>query len=74
MARFSTRQEVIEQEILPSLDEGDFDVDGIFAKAYQWAVDTDADGNELLNTRGFELAVSEEEYWRIVAEHDRELA
>jgi prevent-host-death family protein len=68
--RFSTRQDVIEQAIKPALDDGNYDLEAICDETYTWAIDTDAHGNEVLNTGGFEQTVTDEEFWEIVARHD----
>ncbi|MEU0078502.1 hypothetical protein ABZY58_11450 [Micromonospora tulbaghiae] len=71
--RFTTRQDVIEQDILPALGEhgDDYDTDAICREAYEYRVDTDGQGNELLNTAGFEQIVTDDEFWEIVAKHDK---
>jgi len=70
--RYTTLRDAIEQEILPALDNPDnYDVEAIAAKAFDYRVDHDADGKELLNTAGFEQIVSTEEFWALVQEHDK---
>lgn len=68
--RYSTIQDVIEQDIAPALSgfEGDYDTAAIADRAFAWRIDHDVRGNELLNTGGFEQAVSEPEFWKIVRE------
>lgn len=68
--RFPTRQEAIDQAIAPAIAEGDYDLMAICYEAFDWKIDHDADGNELLNTAGFEQTVSEQEFWEIVAKHE----
>jgi hypothetical protein len=68
--RYTTKQDAVEQSILPALAEGEFDTDSIFAEAFTWKIDTDGDGNELLNTGGFEQSVSDDEFWAIVQRHE----
>lgn len=45
------------------------DVDAIFDATHTYMVDRDDDGNELLNTAGFEQTVDDETFWQIVAEN-----
>lgn len=68
--RYTTKQDAIEQGITPALTEGEFDTDAIFTEAFAWKIDTDDDGNELLNTGGFEQTVTIDEFWAIVARHE----
>ncbi len=71
--RFATRQDAIEQGILPALGaeaEG-HDIKAICAETYGWVIDTDDAGNEVLGTGGFVQVVSVERFWEIVAKHDR---
>ena len=49
-----------------------YDVDAIFAEAYEWRIDTDEAGNQLLNTGGFEQIVDEDGFWQIVEKHEPE--
>lgn len=77
--RYTTRKEAIDQEIIPALDTSQacgpldvddvFDVDAIADEVLAYRVDTNADGNELLNTAGFEQVVDVTEFWQIVAKH-----
>ncbi len=70
--RYTTRQDAIEQAILPALDNpDDFDVDAISYEAFEYRVDTDDQGRELLHTAGFEQTVTDDEFWTIAARHDR---
>lgn len=73
MTRYTTIQDVIEQAVLPALGEyaDDHDADAIAREAYTYRVDHDAHGNELLNTAGFEQAVTDDEFWQIVQRHAR---
>jgi hypothetical protein len=71
--RYATKQDVIEQAVLPALDGDDYDVHAIADEAFTWKVDRDEHGNELLNTAGFEQAVTEDEFWAIVERHDHSL-
>lgn len=70
--RHATLADVIDQVILPALGEHaeDYDVEAIARDTHTWMIDTDADGNELLNTEGFEQTVDEDEFWTIVAKYD----
>lgn len=69
--RYTTRRDAIEQAIAPALDGGDYDVDAICDETFTWAIDTDEAGNELLNTGGFEQTATDEQFWAVVARHDR---
>lgn len=71
--RYTTKTDAMEQAITPALGEhaADFDADAIFADAFKYKVDTDEQGNELLNTAGFEQVVTVEEFWEIAKKHDR---
>lgn len=68
--RYTTRRDAIEQAIAPALDDGNYDLDAICYETFEWAIDHDADGNELLNTGGFEQTVTDDEFWAVVAKHD----
>lgn len=71
MQRFTTRQDAIEQAITPALDDHDnYDLDAICHEAFEWRIDTNDAGQELLNTGGFEQVVSTDEFWAIVAKHE----
>jgi hypothetical protein len=48
----------------------DYDLDGIFAEAYEYKIDTDEQGRGLQNTAGFQQIVSESEWWAIAEKHD----
>ncbi len=69
--RYSSRQDVIEQAILPALypDADDYDVDAIADDTYEWRVEKDADGNELLNTAGFVPVKQLDAFWQSVQAH-----
>lgn len=70
MARFTTKQDVIDQAIIPALDNpADYDVAAIADEAFEYRVDRDQAGNELLNTAGFEQVVDSTIFWQIVAQH-----
>lgn len=70
MTRYTTRREAIEQTIAPALTEGTYDLEAICYETFSWVIDTDAHGNELLTTGGFEQTVSAEEFWEIAAKHE----
>lgn len=73
--RYATRQDAIEQAILPVLDNPqDFDVEAICREAFDHRVDLDEQGNERVDTAGFEQVVSVNKFWTIVAEHERTTA
>ena len=61
-------------EIVTAIEGGgeakadNYDIDAIFRAAYSYKVDTDDNGNELLNTSGFEQTVDDDEFWKIVEE------
>lgn len=69
MARFTTDHDA-KAEIVTAIGAYayNYDIDAIFRDAYIWKVDHDADGNELLNTGGFECVDS---FWQIVAKHEK---
>jgi hypothetical protein len=69
MRRYVTRQDAIDQAIAPALTEGSYDLEAICQETYTWMIDTDADGNELLTTGGFEQSVSDDEFWMVVERH-----
>ena len=52
-------------------DADDYDIDAIFDEAYEYEVDTNDQGQELLNTAGFVQVVTVDEFWEIVGRHDR---
>lgn len=70
--RYATLADAIEQAIAPALGEhgNDYDLEAIARETFTYKVDTDADGNELLNTAGFEQTVDDSEFWDIVETHD----
>lgn len=72
MARFSSKQDVLDQDIIPALGSyaADYDVDAIFQEAFDYRTDTDDNGNVLLNTAGFEQVVDVEGFWEIAEAHD----
>lgn len=45
------------------------DVDAIVAEAFEYRVDRDEDGRELLDTAGYEQTADEGEFWEIVRKH-----
>ncbi|MEZ7005851.1 hypothetical protein [Streptomyces sp. AD55] len=69
--RYATIADVIDQAIAPALGEygNDYDLVAIAREAFAYRVDTDADGNELLNTAGFERMVDEASFWAIAEKH-----
>jgi hypothetical protein len=67
--RYTTRRDAIEQAILPALDGDDYDAEAICREAFDWKIDVDDKGQELLNTGGFEQTVTDDEFWAIVAKH-----
>lgn len=71
--RYSSRRDAIEQDILPALgqDGDDYDAEAICDEAYAWRINTNARGEELLGTGGFEQVVTDDEFWEIAARHER---
>lgn len=75
MITFSTRQDAIEQYIVPALGDfgDDYDLDGIFDELFEYRTDRDEDGNWLLTTAGFRLIIDEDDdqaFGEICARHD----
>jgi hypothetical protein len=70
--RYATKPQAIEALIVTALGDfaADYDIDAIADETLAYTVDTDDQGNELLNTAGFEQTVSDEEFWAIVETHD----
>lgn len=68
--RYTTRADAIDQAIAPALDHDGYDLDAICYEAFSWAIDINDNGDELLNTGGFEQTVSDDEFWKIVAKHE----
>lgn len=76
MARFTTREDA-KDDIVTAIEAGDasateYDIDAISYEVYEWKIDHDTDGNELLNTGGFEQVVDDEQFWQIVAKHEKQ--
>lgn len=68
--RYTTRRDAIEQAILPALDSDQYDLEAICYEAFDWRIDVNDQGQELLHTGGFEQTVTTEEFWEIVARHE----
>lgn len=71
--RYTTLEDVIDQEIRPALgdDAGDYDLEAIARRCYDYRVDLDpATGAERLDTAGFEQTVDDEGFWAVVQELD----
>lgn len=70
--RFTTITDVIDQAITPALGEygDDHDLEAIAREAFEYKVDTDEQGNELLNTAGFEQVVDDADFWAIAEKYD----
>lgn len=76
MTRFTTREDA-KNDIVTAIEDGDasateYDIDAISYEVYEWKTDHDTDGNELLNTGGFEQVVDDEQFWQIVAKHEKQ--
>lgn len=71
--RYVTITDVIEQAVTPALGEyqNDYDTEAIARDAFTWTIDTDAHGNQLLHTAGFEQTVSDEAFWSVAAKYER---
>lgn len=67
--RYATRKDAIEQAIAPALQPGHYDLEAICTLTFDWRIDTDGQGNELLNTGGFEQVITEAEFWAAIADH-----
>jgi hypothetical protein len=55
-------------EVSQALGEfaADHDVEAIARATFEWTIDRDEQGNELLNTGRFEQTVTSDEFWAIV--------
>jgi hypothetical protein len=73
MTRYATRQDAEQRALIPALGvyADSFDIDAISAAVFEYRVDKDGAGNELLNTAGFEQVVTDAEFWDVVAKHDK---
>ena len=70
--RYTTKDDAILREFPADVIEPDFNVDAIFAETFEYRVDKDADGSELINTAGFEQVVDMERFWAIVKKYVRD--
>lgn len=68
-ARYTTRQDAIEQAIMPALAEGTYDVQAICYEAFEYRIDTNDQGQDLLNSAGFEQVVHDDDFWELVERH-----
>ncbi len=72
--RFATIQDAIDS-ITPAFGDyaDDFDVDAIAAEAFEYRVDTNEAGQQLLDTAGFEDTTEgdADAFWAIAAKYDR---
>lgn len=68
--RYTTRQDAIDQAIAPALTEGTYDLEAICYATFEWKIDINEAGQELLNTGGFEQIVSEAKFWEIAADNE----
>lgn len=68
---YTTIADVIDQAIAPALGEygDDYDLEAIARATHEWTIDTDDEGNELLNTGGFRQTVTTEQFWAIAEQH-----
>lgn len=73
MRRFASKDDVIDQVIVPAIGgfRGSYDVDQIFSDCFTYRADTDANGEEILNTAGFEQTASDREFWDSVSRNDK---
>ena len=71
MTRYTTIADAISREIIPAL--GDYahlyDIEAIAVDVFEYQADTDNLGQALLNTAGFELVMTGDEFWETVARH-----
>ena len=51
-------------------DADDYDIDAILEEAYEWKIDINDKGQELLNSAGFEQIVDADEFLAIVARNE----
>ena len=66
---FSTREEAIQQEIAPALDEpSDYNLDAIFDDCFEWAAIVDKSGVQHGNG-WFQQSVSDTAFWASVEKH-----
>lgn len=75
MKVYTTKQDAIEQAIIPAIGEdhaNEYDLDAIFDACFRWHDETDSGGNVDLNRCGFLLAADEHGFWGAVmdAEYD----
>ncbi|WP_344251467.1 hypothetical protein [Brevibacterium sanguinis] len=74
MPRFATVDDVIDRHVVPTLGEyaADFDVDAIASEVTAYRADEYPahPGSINLSTTGLEVAVTDAEFWEIVARHD----
>lgn len=66
---YATRDDAIEQEIIPALgdDVEEYDLDKIFEAIFDWHNEYDSLGNNLLNESGFILTIADDDedaFWR----------
>lgn len=66
--RYATRQDAIEQYVVPALGDygNDYDHDAIFEATFAYRADHDERGNEVLTNAGFERTADDIEFWEAV--------
>lgn len=69
--RYITKDDAIAREFPEDVTEPGYDIDAIFAETFEYRVDKDEVGNDLLNTAGFEQVVDVDGFWEIVKKHER---
>ena len=69
--RYTTRQDAIDQAIAPALDHGNYDLEAICYETFEWKIEINDAGQELLNTGGFEQVVTDEGFWAIADKYDK---
>lgn len=69
--RYTTITDLEYQQVRPALGEfvEEYDTEAIAHEIATYIVETDEDGNELLNTAGLEVTVSDPEFWEICQKH-----
>lgn len=71
--RYSRLDEAIQAEIIPTLGEyvGDYDVEAIAQEVFEYRVDVNIRGEEVVTTAGFEQVATGDDFWAIVDKHEK---